>query len=609
VIHLPQLLLRYWPKVLIGLVFVLLVSGGAAGFALTQQKLSASIASQQAVRVAGPLTVTFNQEIAPGAKASIEPMVAGSWRQKGHLLGATTMEFVPSKRFQAGQRYTVRVTGLRRLATGAAIPNVEQVFRVQAPASVDSTSPAVGAKDVAIGTKFSIKLADANNGVRNLVPALSPAVPLKLMSSDDRTFVWTPATPLAQGTTYTFSVQDTYIANPADRTLVSVPFTTVAQPAIVSARTGGYFTPGQNVDIAFGQAMEPATNPITFDTPGKGAWLDERTYRFTPTDIKPGTTYHYVVKAGIRSKAGGVLEADRPFEFATTGVVSASLSPGGTGNSLNAPFRVAFDQPVDHASAEARFGVSPGVSGSFSWSGNTMTYAHADLAYQTTYSYSVAPGVVPSWGLPNTHAIGGSMATLVQVVKLNVPQYRQSYAMSCELTSLKMVLAYRGIGASEYDIVQRVGYAPRARDTVNNVWDDPNLQFVGDLNGKMDTTGYGVYSGPIAKAAISYGRNAVATSGVSPAWIAHQIQAGNPVIFWGHSTPAHADDWNGPNGVVHAYISAHARVAIGVVGPADNPTGFYVNDPMGSSTYWDTAHLIETMNVMGNISNQTVVVY
>jgi uncharacterized protein YvpB len=231
------------------------------------------------------------------------------------------------------------------------------------------------------------------------------------------------------------------------------------------------------------------------------------------------------------------------------------------------------------------------------------------MAFQTKYSFQIAPGVTPSWGLPNTAALKGTFATGEEVIKLGVPNYKQTFPLSCELSSLRMVLAFRGITTTDYQNALKVGYNPRPRDTVNNTWDNPDEMYVGSLTGRMNSTGYGVHSGPIAKAAIAYGRNAIAERGVSPAWIAQQVHGGNPVIFWGHSTPAVADGWNTSSGPVQTYVSAHARVIYGTTGPADAPTGFYINDPMGSQFYWTTAQFSANVNVMGNVSNQVVVVY
>src|ERR1019366_5677189 len=112
-----------------------------------------------------------------------------------------------------------------------------------------------------------------------------------------------------------------------------------------------------------------------------------------------------------------------------------------------------FDQPVDHASAQSAFGLSPTTSGSFSWSANTMTFHPDGLEYQTGYTATVGPGVMSTYGLPSTRSFSDSFNTTYQIIKLGVSYYHQAFSLSCEETSLRMALAYRGINVSDYDIL------------------------------------------------------------------------------------------------------------------------------------------------------------
>lgn len=55
---------------------------------------------------------------------------------------------------------------------------------------------------------------------------------------------------------------------------------------------------------------------------------------------------------------------------------------------------VDFSEPVEHAAAEAAFGISPPVSGSFSWSATTLTFTPvARLPLRTSFEVSIAPGI------------------------------------------------------------------------------------------------------------------------------------------------------------------------------------------------------------------------
>ncbi|MDE2399669.1 MAG: C39 family peptidase [Patescibacteria group bacterium] len=202
--------------------------------------------------------------------------------------------------------------------------------------------------------------------------------------------------------------------------------------------------------------------------------------------------------------------------------------------------------------------------------------------------------------------------SLFNVVSLNVPILKQSYARSCEEASLRMVLAYYNIEATDMDIVKQVGYDPVAFDADNGIWGDPNEMFVGFID---DTTksGYGTFAPPIAKAAISFGRTAKAYLGVSATFLASEIYEKHPVIVWGFFNPGSPIikySWKTEAGKkIVAYRGEHVRVITSVVGDKDNPVGFFLNDPLtGESVYWSTKRLMTHMNMLGNLTNQAVVV-
>jgi uncharacterized protein YvpB len=599
------------PRPWLGVAAVILAVGSLGWLLVnrTQRALAVTLMDQQSVRVAGPLKVAFSQDIG-NYKGELSPKVPGKWAQKRTVLGIEEAEFTPDKRLEAGRSYTLRLTSLKRSVTGRALPDITQKFTAQTPAAIKTFTPATGSKDVPVAAQFTVTLAEPNRGVRGLQPILVPAIPLKLVSSDDRTFIWQPEQPLKQGSAYTFTLTDALMPTPEKQLLLTSTFTVVTAPSIVSARTGGLFAQGQTVDIVFDQPMDTGnTTAFVFDAKGVGSWTGDHTYRFRPTSLTPGKTYNYTVKAGLKSSAGGVLEADRPFTFATNGAVTASVSPGGTVG-VNTAVRIAFNQAVDHGSAQARFSMSPAVGGGFSWSGNTMVYQTSGAAYQTAYHYNVAAGVVPAWGLPSVKAFGGAYSTETQVIKLGVPTYHQAYGRSCELASLRMLLAYRGISTTDYAILQRVGYNPRARDTGSNSWDNPNQMFVGFVDTFSWSQGYGVFSGPLAAAGRSYGRNVQNYYGVSAAWISSQVHSGNPVEFYGYIGSQSADAWNTSSGVVQTTTAMHARVIYGVAGSADNPSGFYIHDPWtATSFYWSAAQVMANMNSVPGVSNQAVVVY
>ena len=201
-----------------------------------------------------------------------------------------------------------------------------------------------------------------------------------------------------------------------------------------------------------------------------------------------------------------------------------------------------------------------------------------------------------------------------KIVKLEVPYFKQQYNNSCEAASLRMALAFYGIKVDDdLDIVQKFGYTPKLKDVINNIWDNPNEMFVGDINAVGSTTGYGVYSQPVVKTAISYGKtDSYDTKVITSQLLAKEIKAGHPVILWGYTSITTVPyTWNlTGGGEVTAFKGEHARLVVGFAGDITNPDGFYVHDPFNDRQYeyWPTDKLIDQVYAVDGITNQAVIV-
>lgn len=565
------------------------------------------------IKVKSAMEVKLSRPAQGSIRYKLAPQLDGKWRVKRNWLGVTAVTFYPTRPLAPGSSYSLAMEHVVPiLATRPTIATKVIPVSVQKPGAVAAISPAPNAVDVAIDTTISVRLVSSNNDLRKLRMGgdapLASAVPT---SSDDKTFTWKLAHALEQGTVYHLTLTDQNQLGPDKQTLLVMSFTTVPEPHVVQATNQDHFYPGQVITVGFDQDMQATEAGLKFEMPGSGKWLSPQVYQFTPAGLAPGRAYGYMIATGTRAQNGGVTMADHRFQISTPGaVVVTGFSPSGSGVGVGAVISVSFDQPVNQASAQAAFSLTPATPGSFTWSGNTMTFHPSGLGYQVTYQVGLAAGVGSQYGLSSTRAFSHSFVTTYQVIKLNVPQYSQTYPMSCEESALRMALALYGIGTSDADVLGRVGYAPRPRDTASNTWDNPYEMFVGDIGGAQNTTGYGVFAPPIAQAARSYGRGATVANNVSADYIAQQIYAGHPVLAWGYSKGFAPDSWNVPGGgVVTTYKGEHVRVVYGVAGAPGNIIGFYLRDPAYGSLYWTSGQLMANMNVFGGVSNQTVTVY
>jgi uncharacterized protein YvpB len=117
-----------------------------------------------------------------------------------------------------------------------------------------------------------------------------------------------------------------------------------------------------------------------------------------------------------------------------------------------------------------------------------------------------------------------------------VPYYRQQYELSCEEAALQMALGHQSLGASQGEILSRIGIDWRHAYRSDSVlrWGDPYASFVGDPNGsEVALTGYGTYYSTISRASAGYGGNVLqAGEGVPAQDVYRAVLQNHPVVVW-----------------------------------------------------------------------------
>ena len=208
------------------------------------------------------------------------------------------------------------------------------------------------------------------------------------------------------------------------------------------------------------------------------------------------------------------------------------------------------------------FGAAPAPGGAAYWAG-------WDIAKSSAGAGSGSSGRPPP-AAPTSSTLG-------------VPMIRQVYNLSCEAAALEMALAYRGIGATQTDILNVIG-ADRRRPVVDASgfhWGNPYTTFVGDVNGlETNNTGYGVYEPPIASAASAFGARVLFSGeGFTAGDVYSAILQGHPVVAWiaydyVHHDVTHYQAFDG--GVVQfGSPYEHAVTVVGVTAGS-----VLVNDPL-----------------------------
>ncbi len=165
-------------------------------------------------------------------------------------------------------------------------------------------------------------------------------------------------------------------------------------------------------------------------------------------------------------------------------------------------------------------------------------------------------------------------------VRLNVPYHRQEHALSCEVAALQMALNYAGVPVSESELISRLTVATREPRRSDNIWGDPDVGFVGSIDGVSPHTGYGVYAAPLVALAELY-RPARSLENATLLVILEAVLKRHPVIVWGTLASGKDVSWRTPEGkAVKAIFGEHTRVVIGFSGTVEDPTTIVLHDPI-----------------------------
>jgi len=165
-------------------------------------------------------------------------------------------------------------------------------------------------------------------------------------------------------------------------------------------------------------------------------------------------------------------------------------------------------------------------------------------------------------------------------VDLKVPYHRQEHALSCEVAALKMALNYKGVTVTENELIRRLPISDPSPRHPDNTWGDPNLGFVGNIDGTMPNTGYGVYEKPIYDLAAKYRTPRIIVNGTINDLLI-ELSDSNPIVVWGVVGKGKDISWQTPEGkIINAKLDEHARTLIGFTGQSDNPKLMILLDPI-----------------------------
>ncbi|MFH0805060.1 MAG: Ig-like domain-containing protein, partial [Patescibacteria group bacterium] len=555
--------------------------------------------------VGAPVTFKFTLPVSRMISVQVSPSTYGELSYADFTVGdqlARSVTYTPEVTWLPGTTYTVTVNSIR-----TAWPSVQQpasqsfTFTTVPSPAVRLVTPDVDAEVSPTGT-WQVALDRPQTGTALFEFTLNAAAVPATRAADGTSYTVTPAVPLNQGSSYTLRVlrrspryifgTDTIAYQEEPQVVWEGMYTVQQAPGIVSLEpTGNLIALAAPVTVTFSEPPDEKffRAMATLEPSAGGTWqVDGSSASLAGAQLASGTAYTLTLKAGLSMAGGGYLTEDVLHHFTTIGPVQLQSSypaDGSTGIDVHGSLKLTFDQPVDHASAAAKFSITPGVAGDFSWEGDTLVFKPtAAFSYSTTYRVRLASGITGTAGFNSTNNYTASFSTELSVTRLDVAFHRQEHRLSCEVATLVMALRYRGVTVSEATLISAIGFDPTQKQ--NGVWGNPHAAFVGDIDGHQPSTGYGVYWEPIARAATRY-RTARSFTGWNITHLTAEIQKGNPVIVWGTAGTGKRIDWKtSQGGTVVAVSGEHTRIVIGYIGPADNPTKIITLDPLSGEKHF-----------------------
>lgn len=187
------------------------------------------------------------------------------------------------------------------------------------------------------------------------------------------------------------------------------------------------------------------------------------------------------------------------------------------------------------------------------------------------------------------------------ITQIIVPFHPQEHALTCETAALRMSLNYYGMGVTEEELLKKLSFSATGSKTIDNIWGDPDLGFVGNIDGSVfKGTGYGVYDKPIRDLAEEY-RSSFVMEKAELGDVLQEVKDGRPVIVWGLLSRRKPIMWQTKEGKkIEAHPGEHARVIVGFYGTTSNPTKIILMDPIYGKIRMSKEKFLSDWKIMEN---------
>lgn len=579
------------------------------------------------VKINSEIKINFDWPVSRAIEIQITPTVYGELYYEDKLINnhlARQVVFRPDITWLPGTTYSLKISKVRNAILPWQKPKEHILsFTTEEAPVIDNILP-VSNEIIRPDVSWQVILNKTNDNLAEyefkFEPFLEPEI---LLSQDKKVYTIKAKKLLIQGKHYTLKVfrkNIRYLFNTKEVVYQSEPelikqadWQVRLPPQIKNFEPqGDNITLDKQIKIIFSENVDFSSfkKNIVINPVLSGDWQtdDYKTLILKPINISKDITYTITINNGLKTYyGGGYLPEDLAYQFTSIGavkVIDVFPKNESQGLKITSNISLTFDQAVEHNSAQDHFSINPKVDGIFNWEGNTMIFKpNSPFSFNTNYTIKLTPGIISKIGFNSEKEFNFNFSTELSITKLAVPFYRQQHNLSCEAATLVMALAYRGINVSEKLIIDEIGFDPTPKK--NNIWGNPHIAFVGDIDGHQPSTGYGVYWQPVARVANKW-RTTRWFSGANLKDLISEIKKGNPVIVWGTVSSGSRIDWLTPAGDrVVAIKGEHTRIVIGFIGSADNPVKIIALDPLFGERHFSQANFLRNW---GSLNNSGVVV-
>jgi len=566
-----------------------------------------------------PFRIAFSRPVNRRTlQLEFEPRIEGEISFEKPVLGRhlyTQVVFKPLYAWQPGISYRVRVKGIQNVLNRYVSKEATLSIPIETLPRIVAVEFGNANNRVNIDPEILVRLDKPNTFVEMYFES-QPAISWNgIVNETKDIYTVTPEVSLDYNSSYTLRIYGSYVIKDDSNAIsyqgpkILMYDTTFQTPRMIVAHA---FTPtGSSIGLKTPIIIESSTQfdaellseksiiHIEPETEGELQWThDSTTLQFIPKDPwKEDTQYSvtldedYCVTINETNSLGQCI-----FSFHTVSPIKvASLFPENNmqGIDVKTPISITFDQDIDPTSFEKRIKITPPLVGAFSLEGNTITLLPLQpLAFSTTYKVIITRGIKSLKGTQLNETVETSFKTEPSTKQLSIKMDFQDRPLSCEAAVLKMGLSHFSIAVTEDDIMNIIGYDNR--ESRGDTWGDPHKGYVGNIDGKQNTSGYGVYWEPVARAAKNWKPNSFYFVNWTLQQVLEEIEKGHPVLMWGVYPGGKPDSWVTKEGkTIKAWKGEHTRVIAGFIGTTDNPIQIIVLDPYDGKQYWKPDRLIE----------------